>query len=313
MKVQSERIRWIDIAKGIGILLVICGHSTNGGAVMGVIYSFHMPLFFILSGMIVQSIKKMDILRKRTVKDVKRLLLPWMGLTILLLPLFWKNYHSAYKVMEEIFYNRISVVWFLLVLFGMKVISYIVELCVRNSVLRNILYIALSTVGILIGKKGELPFMMDIILAALFWFVISNICISKKYIEKSFSWRVLVVSAILWGIGLGVQYILNGHMFNYFTRAYPMWPLCYVEAIMGALSVFEYSKLLSKFGGHFLDWIGRKSMILLCVHTLDAYWVIYLETLPKILFALIRVGVDVLLTILVDKVIDHMKKYRGVS
>lgn len=35
MKVQSERIRWIDIAKGIGILLVICGHSTNGGGSYG--------------------------------------------------------------------------------------------------------------------------------------------------------------------------------------------------------------------------------------------------------------------------------------
>ena len=37
----------IDIMKGLGILLVVLGHTYNDSQV---IYSFHMPLFFILSG-----------------------------------------------------------------------------------------------------------------------------------------------------------------------------------------------------------------------------------------------------------------------
>jgi polysaccharide biosynthesis protein PslL len=50
---MSKRIEYIDIARGIGILLVVMGH--NDFAVVSpfaykVIYSFHMPLFFFLSG-----------------------------------------------------------------------------------------------------------------------------------------------------------------------------------------------------------------------------------------------------------------------
>lgn len=55
-----QRIRFFDIAKGIAILAVILGHSaieTNlfaphrtAQVVLSICFSFHMPLFFILSG-----------------------------------------------------------------------------------------------------------------------------------------------------------------------------------------------------------------------------------------------------------------------
>lgn len=59
----SRRLEWIDIAKGIGIILVVVGHAGRGlsGAELPdrngflplmdqTIYAFHMPLFFMLSG-----------------------------------------------------------------------------------------------------------------------------------------------------------------------------------------------------------------------------------------------------------------------
>ena len=40
-----------DIIKAIGILLVIIGHlADNFKIFIGIIYIFHMPLFFIVSG-----------------------------------------------------------------------------------------------------------------------------------------------------------------------------------------------------------------------------------------------------------------------
>lgn len=53
---QTQRLSWIDVLKGIGILLVIAGHSVRGedSAVLGIIYdliyAMHMPLFFSISG-----------------------------------------------------------------------------------------------------------------------------------------------------------------------------------------------------------------------------------------------------------------------
>lgn len=44
-----ERDLSIDIMKGIGICAVIAGH-TFLNTIHNLIYSFHMPLFFILSG-----------------------------------------------------------------------------------------------------------------------------------------------------------------------------------------------------------------------------------------------------------------------
>ena len=54
----SKRINYIDLAKGIAILCVIIGHTFSaydqGNILVQFIYSFHMPLFFILSGWFVK-------------------------------------------------------------------------------------------------------------------------------------------------------------------------------------------------------------------------------------------------------------------
>ena len=52
---NSKRINYIDIAKGLAIICVIIGHTFAkydklDRLVITFIYSFHVPLFFILSG-----------------------------------------------------------------------------------------------------------------------------------------------------------------------------------------------------------------------------------------------------------------------
>ena len=59
----TNRLEWIDIAKGVGIILVVVGHTGRGLSAVyfpdgtgflqsmdKAIYAFHMPLFFLLSG-----------------------------------------------------------------------------------------------------------------------------------------------------------------------------------------------------------------------------------------------------------------------
>lgn len=49
---MNKRIEWIDAAKGIGICLVVAGHALPANATAAtVIWAFHMPLFFFLSGL----------------------------------------------------------------------------------------------------------------------------------------------------------------------------------------------------------------------------------------------------------------------
>lgn len=50
MEQGRERKAYLDIAKGIGILLVVAGHSDS--PLQSVLYQFHVPLFFFVSGML---------------------------------------------------------------------------------------------------------------------------------------------------------------------------------------------------------------------------------------------------------------------
>jgi len=74
---MTTRANWVDYGKGIGIILVVYGHLQSSAYHMGIkvpeqffalsdsiIYSFHMPLFFFLSGLFVE-----NSLRKRGAKD----------------------------------------------------------------------------------------------------------------------------------------------------------------------------------------------------------------------------------------------------
>lgn len=54
-EVAGVRLEWIDVARGIGIIAVVAGHVWTRGALRDAVYSFHMPLFFLLSGMLSRS------------------------------------------------------------------------------------------------------------------------------------------------------------------------------------------------------------------------------------------------------------------
>ena len=51
---QIKRLDYIDRAKGIAILLMILGHAAPGRVILTWIFAFHMPLFFIVSGVLVR-------------------------------------------------------------------------------------------------------------------------------------------------------------------------------------------------------------------------------------------------------------------
>ena len=50
-KKANNRIEYIDIARGIAIILMVIGHVVDQGWKREVIFSFHMPLFIIASGL----------------------------------------------------------------------------------------------------------------------------------------------------------------------------------------------------------------------------------------------------------------------
>lgn len=96
LKQDRYRIRWIDIAKGWGIVLVVVGHVISGFQSSGLyedngffkdvayyIYTFHMPLFMVISGLLF-SLKRIN----DREAEVKKVLVSY-GVPYILFSFIW--------------------------------------------------------------------------------------------------------------------------------------------------------------------------------------------------------------------------------
>lgn len=66
-KYMKQRLEFIDASKALAILLVIVGHcywKSSLSIATPAIYSFHMPLFFIISGMFIKALSIKESLLK---------------------------------------------------------------------------------------------------------------------------------------------------------------------------------------------------------------------------------------------------------
>ena len=87
------RDKSVDILKGIGIILVVVGHANCPQTLRDIIYSFHMPLFFICSGFFF-SLTDTDNWKKFLERRVKRLYIPFVKWSIFFL-LLHNLFYSA--------------------------------------------------------------------------------------------------------------------------------------------------------------------------------------------------------------------------
>lgn len=69
----KERSRSLDIAKGIGIILVVWAHASGPGSSW--IYQFHMPLFFLISGYLFNS---RNTVKEFVIRKVHSLYIPFV-------------------------------------------------------------------------------------------------------------------------------------------------------------------------------------------------------------------------------------------
>ena len=99
----SNRLNYIDIAKGIGILFVICSHS-RCNELMWFAWAFFMPVFFIISGYTYQykDIPLWQWIRKK----VYRLLIPYFFTNFILICILGILGKASLLNIWGIFYSR---------------------------------------------------------------------------------------------------------------------------------------------------------------------------------------------------------------
>ena len=121
----AKRISYIDMAKGIGILLVVFGHSSFPSSNINQwISSFHMPLFFLLSGILLAHTNAHELeMGNLAKKKARSILIPYFSFSILSMifsaildAASFKAYLPNALLQTVVFYG-ISVLWFLPALF----------------------------------------------------------------------------------------------------------------------------------------------------------------------------------------------------
>lgn len=111
IKSTVKRIDYIDIVKGITIILMIIGHVSNIPTILRTfIFSFHMPLFFIISGYTFKKKKQTKLLKS----SIRRLIIPYLltGITMLILNIIISIKNQEIKNILNLIKNSfLSILW----------------------------------------------------------------------------------------------------------------------------------------------------------------------------------------------------------
>lgn len=118
----------ISILKGIGILLMVFGHSFNQGYINDLIYSFHMPLFFIASGFFFK-LNNVNNLKSYAIKKVNGLYLPFIKWSLIFLLLH--NFFFHLGILNDKFGNTEGIVSQFYTL--KDIIHHAINICIRMT------------------------------------------------------------------------------------------------------------------------------------------------------------------------------------
>ncbi len=124
---EKKRLSFIDMAKGVGIILVLFGHLIYTNEYVRVWISvFHMPVFFVLSGItLALGTKDEKNVKDRISRKARSLLIPYMWFSIIYFLVDIVNVTLNKITMHDFITNAIasvtfkgkSVLWFLVALF----------------------------------------------------------------------------------------------------------------------------------------------------------------------------------------------------
>ncbi|MBQ2676650.1 MAG: acyltransferase family protein [Clostridia bacterium] len=312
---NNERIEWIDALKGFAIFCVTLGHLNMWGPIEKWIYSFHMFLFFFLSGFLFSSRKPtMEILKAR----VKRILIPYIGWNVissLIGMLFFDKSFSDF--VEDLFilegnHSWNTPIWFLLVLFLAEIIITLLKLYKHKWLTITTIVICLG-LWILIGHKWLL-WKLNLLPMAICFFLLGFIF--KPLVSKIHKWYIL----LLLGIGSIVFSSLNIRIIYTYGK-FGNYVYCVLAAVCGTLffiGLFSGVRMFSRL--RFLKVWGRNSMIImatqffvfkvvsfLSVRLLNIDLINYKSTVVALILALSIAALINLLVVLFKKYTSNIK------
>lgn len=271
----------IERVRGIGILLVVFGHSLRGVRDAGiagltraqfdvtysVIYTFHMPLFFLLAGLFfTRSLEKRGVGAFLGDK-FQRLAYPYVVWSLIqgAIELVLARYTNRQAHLGDLFglfaYPR-DQFWFLYVLF---IVNAVASLYFAGKVKERYAFALLFIASLLFNFVPiTAPWVLGQICHFAFFFVL-GICLGPKLIAREPS---KIVSWSLIGVFAVTQYLFHAQ-FGWDFESAPT-PVLMVMALIGIAATVGVASIVPSFCRGTLTLLGRYSLEIYLVHIIVA-------------------------------------------
>lgn len=270
---MTQRINWIDWSKSLCMFFVILGHThldDSGLMIKKIIYTFHMPLFFFISGILCKD----HLSRKTIMRDAKYILIPYFffGILSVIIP-HPKSINEVEAYLQNLIcgYNSsIGAIWFLPAIFICKQLGTVIISIQRHIKWLYITLVALTFIPVLFLNNIDLPFFASSAFCGLPYFLIGHIFI--RYYQSRFSLQISnpsIVLIIIFAISAFLSiYLANKHEFVALAgHSYGDHVIIYyINAFSGIISVITASILLNQYQLHFVTVTAYGSISIIWTH-----------------------------------------------
>lgn len=300
---MKQRNETYDLMKGIAlILMMLCHLVYTEGSVKQFIYSFHMPLFFILAGVFAKNIEDIPSFKDYTRKNAKRLLLPYFVTMLMLcawggiqavakhdVSFFLRHMLSMLTASADGWETKLGLVyagpmWFLIALFWMREIFYgIQRVCKCMKKYRDELVVGLSVVlsiaSVLIHPYlPSLPFSIMQACTALAFYAVG------WYIHNHLQpWWIYGISVVVWPFAI----VFGGVGIDSCTMN--IYPLSLIGACGGTYAVYllckGWTRVINSLTLNItspLKWCGMYSLPVLCMHAFEMHSDMYYSVMCRL-------------------------------
>lgn len=288
MEKVKNRIDWADISKGIGILLVVFAHLQIPGVVLKFVFSFHMPLFVLISGYFFRP--------EKLSANIKKLLCCYfsLGLITSLIYMLYNKYSILwfFKNLVRMLlggsatHYRIDAapaLWFITALIVIELIAYLTDKIPYSLIPVSVICIAAAMILIRFDFSDYIPF--NIVPALfLFPFYSAGILLKKNKVSDVFN-KIqnsgFIIKFVICIILAAATFIIShyNNLVNIFRCDYGnSIILYYLAGFAGSFMIIIFSMILSKLKTiNLLKWFGKNTVVIMGIHQLlilvaDAYF-----------------------------------------
>lgn len=318
-----QRIKYLDIAKGIAIILVVLGHSSCPQFLWGGVYAFHMPLFFFISGCFFPPIVSLSQFRIFVLKKVKGLYMPllvWsIGYWLIGYILYHGNIYGNYETNIEIFKRLCRIVftmsdtqilgsWFIQVLFVDFIFLGAMSLLFSSKVrdLKIIMLVVLFIFEMVqMNIRGRSNYLSLFIVSSIY--ILCGGYLRYLKADKIYLSNTLLLCVIFFSLLIGFFYSDEIPRLTQLN-----WISYMVLSIPGIICTLSISKRIALYGSipmrKSLEYFGKNTYTVLTVHgiaihcmrqVLEDYSM--LESVKCIIYMLFALTTSILVSAFLDK------------